>query len=271
MAFALPDSLRSDLVALQAKAESDPEARDAFERALTAANRAGWTYRQLGEALGVSRSYISARMKEPAEDDSVDFDIPRRSPRAHILAPRQLPPEMLADLQDRLQKAVTARPESTGSELSPAVAEFFQSLHSASKAGWDAAEIALPLSMSPRAVSRFITYHGTEAAAPAPTYPAPPARTTPAAWNARYPAAEPISIPDEEAQRMRELAEQAHVSRPAPSADDDGPLSAAAEYTTMIAKWYLHGASRQELEQATGQGWEAIRKRLSRRGYMSPP
>lgn len=271
MVFELPDSLRNDLVALQSKAESDPDTRDAFERALTAANQAGWTYRQLGEALGVSRSYISARIKEPAAGDSVDFEIPHRSRPAHILEPRELPLEMLADLQTRLDKAVTVRPANAGSGLSPTVAEFFQALHAASKAGWDVAEIALPLAMNPRAASRFITYHGTEAAAPAPAYPSPPPRTEPAAWNARYPMTDPISIPDDDAKRMQELAGLAHMNRGVASEDDDGALGAATEYTTMIAKWYLHGASRQELEQATGQGWEAIRKRLSRWGYMSPP
>lgn len=271
MVLALPDSLRNDLVALQAKAGSDPEARKAFESALTAANQAGWTYRQLGEALGVSRSYISARIKEPAPDDSVAFDIPQRARPAHILEPRELAPEMLADLQDRLDKAVAVRPDTAGGTLSPAVSEFFQGLHAASQAGWDVAEIALPLAMNPRAVSRFITYHGTEAAAPAPVYPSPPARPGPAAWNARYPAAEPVSIPDAEARRMRELSGLAHMNRGIASDDEDGALGAATEYTAMIAKWYLHGASRHELEQATGQGWEAIRKRLSRWGYMSPP
>lgn len=272
MPNAMPMPLRSGLAALQDAAASSPESRARFENALRAANEAGWSYRQLAEALGVSHFYISARIKHAAASTGdFGFDIPARSRPTTRIVPRKMPETMRADLEARLREASSGSSVSpVQSGLSPAVADFFQSLQAAVDAGWDPAEIGPPLGMSPRAVARFTTYHGDEARTPRPDYPAPAARTAPAAWNARYPAVPPVKIPDADINRLRELAGPAHLNRGV-GENDAGTQGAAIEYTSLIANWYLRGASRQELERATGQGWEAVRKRLSRWGFMSPP
>lgn len=273
MAAVLPEALRRHLADLQQRSGSGEDAENLFDEALRAANDAGWSYRQLGTALGVSHFYISERIKRaPGKVTDFGFDIPERPRPAAVLQPRTLPDEVVRDLHARLERAVSDRTaERTENGLTPAVAEYFGALGAASDAGWDPYEIAQPLGLNPRAVARFTTYHGRDKGAVGTDYPRAPERTGPAAWNARYPRAAAITIPGDEADRLKELAGQAHLNRGTAGDEDGGALESAVEYTARIAFWYLRGASRQDLEKATGQGWEALRKRLSRWGYMSPP
>lgn len=44
---------------------------------------------------------------------------------------------------------------------------------------------------------------------------------------------------------------------------------AAALYGEIRGDWYLRGATRTELEEATALPWETVRKRLTRAGYMT--
>ncbi|MGK3708594.1 hypothetical protein [Arthrobacter sp. IK3] len=273
MAAVLPDALRRGLLDLQQKADSDEEAHELLNEALKAANDAGWSYRQLGNALGVSHFYVSDRIRRASGSvQDFGFQIPERPRPARVLQPRELPEEIASDLRTRLEKAVSEHTaKRTANGLEPAVAEYFQALEAALEAGWDPYEIAVPLGLNPRAVSRFTAYHGQAAQEGQLSYPRAPERTGPASWDARYPAAPQVKIPASEAGALRELAAQAHMNRGVAGDEDGGALESARNYTTRIAGWYLRGASRQALEEATGQGWEALRKRLSRWGYMSPP
>lgn len=273
MAVVLPDALRRHLVDLQHRAETVGEAGQLFNEALKACNDAGWSYRQLGDALGASHFYVSSRVKQASGNiEGLGFEIPPRPRPVSILKPRQLPREIRDDLQSLLDRAVSERTaERTANGLAPAVDAFFQALRAASESGWDPHELALPLGMNPRAVARFSTYHGRAEDPRAPKYPSPPRRSTATAWNARYADAPTLSIPDDEAATLKDLAAQAHRNRGIAGDEDGSALESAVEYTSRLAHWYLLGASRQSLEDATGQGWEALRKRLSRWGYMSPP
>ena len=273
MAAVLPEALRRHLADLQRRTESDEDAGQVFNEALKACNDAGWSYRQLGDALGVSHFYVSSRIKQASGNvTGFGFEIPARPRPASVLKPRPLPREISEDLQELMGRAVSEQtPDRTANGLAPAVEAFFQALRAASDAGWDPHELALPLGMNPRAVARFTTYHGKDGDALAPKYPAPPRRSTATAWNARYADTPPVSIPNDEAAALKDLAAQAHLNRGVAGEEDGGALESAVEYTSRVAHWYLLGASRQDLEEATGQGWEALRKRLSRWGYMSPP
>lgn len=79
----------------------------------------------------------------------------------------------------------------------------------------------------------------------------------------RHPVQPPVLISEEDRTRLGELCQDASVSK------SDG--QASAEYTRILTRWYLLGASHEELEAATGQQWTTVRRRLLRWGVMRDP
>ncbi|MFF2678061.1 hypothetical protein ACFVRT_15930 [Arthrobacter koreensis] len=135
MAAVLPEALRRHLADLQRRAESDDQTGRIFHAALRACNDTGWSYRQLGDALGVSHFYVSSRIKQASPDiKAFGFEIPARPWPVSVLEPRPLPLEISYDLRALLDRAVSDRtPERTANGLAPAVAAFFQALRAATE------------------------------------------------------------------------------------------------------------------------------------------
>ena len=79
-----------------------------------------------------------------------------------------------------------------------------------------------------------------------------------------------VEVPEAVAKRMQELAPQASLRKG--TTPPDSPIALASEeYSALLVNEYQRGVSRRGLEAATGQGWEAIRRRLSAAGAMSMP
>ncbi|MCU6480162.1 helix-turn-helix transcriptional regulator [Arthrobacter sp. A2-55] len=262
MDTALPAAACNHLKAL--KTRDSPDFADELKRF----QEQGWTSRQLAAALDVSHSYISVRInRATGETPPTAFPVPARAKPMTILPVQELPAPMQLDLSGRLTRAIQEHPSERGPDrLAPTASSYFTALAAALAAGWDAHSIGLGIGVHPRSVPRFASRQPSEARQ-MPKYPPAPPAPAGLAWNARHPTVPPPMVPAADAHRLSELAKKAHHNR---GVEDDGggALSHAIEYTTLLAEWYLRGASRAELQRVTGQGWEALRKRLTRWGYM---
>jgi len=79
-----------------------------------------------------------------------------------------------------------------------------------------------------------------------------------------------VLVPEAVSTRMQELAPIA--SNRKGSTPPDSPIALASdEYTALLVEQYKRGVSRRGLQEATGQGWEALRRRLTMAGAMSIP
>lgn len=258
----LPEESRAALAALAA--DTTETGRAAFMAALREHHQAKWSYRQLGAALGRSHESIR-RLIEAAGNTPSPVPAPAESAaKPTVLEAQDLPAEIADDLTARFKAAL--EPSSPGQKtgpLSPTAAAFYAGLAGAVAAGWDAHEIGTAIGVHPRAAGRFATAYAKQGGpADIPSYPQAPGRGE-AAWNARHPAQPPVLVSSEDRARLGELRDDASVSK------SDG--HASAEYTRILARWYLLGASREELEAATGQQWTTLRRRLLRWGVMRDP
>lgn len=259
----LPDQYREALLELARDTSSDGKAF--FGAALREHHESGWSYRQLGTALG--RSHESVRRLIAAAEGTVSpIAPPWESPaKPTVLEANALPDEIAKDLSARLLAALKPSLGDKKAPLSPAVAALYAGLAGAVDAGWDPYEIGIAIGMHPRAVARFAYAYAKQ---PLPVAKIPryhhkaPVRGV-AAWNARHPTHPPVTVAPEDREHLANLRDDASTSR------TEG--QAAREYTRILAAWYLLGASREELEQATGQQWDTLRRRLMRWGVMRDP
>lgn len=246
----LPAEAARRLAALHAAAGTGEKASGGYENALRAFSAAGWSWRQLGDALDLTHEAIRKRAGRPPVDGAPvpRFKIPPPRPRPlEIIPTPTLPARITKDLAARLAKATG--PDSggrTGTGLRPEVADFFAGLQAAREAGWDNYTIGPAIGLHPRAVSRFAARHD-DTGRKHPNYPSAPAETTAVLHRAKRPAVPDVVIPGAEAERMQ-------------SDDEDGVL---------LGRWYLYGATREALAAAVGQNWETVRKRLVRLGCMT--
>lgn len=247
----LPDDAAGRLAELQAAAGTDEKAAGRYENALRAFNAAGWSWRQLGDALDVTHEAVRKRAaREPVKGaKTAGFRIPRPQPKRalDVIPTPALPAKVAKDLKARLE--ATDGPdtgERTEAGLRPDVADFFAGLQAAREAGWDNYTIGPAIGLHPRAVSRFAARH-EDIARPRPAYPAAKEDPREVLHRAKRPAVPAVEIPAADAALMRED-------------DEDGVL---------LGRWYLRGASREALAAAVGQDWETVRKRLVRRGLMT--
>lgn len=257
----LPDHTSQALQ--QLKAARSPADAARLGPALKLAKERGWSYKQLGEAVGASHEWVRKQvLKTPADAPGPGIDIPERARPRRTVPVRHAPPSVLDELAALLQAAVDAEAnERTAAGFRPAVAELHKALADAIAAGWSPHGIGPAIGMHPRAVTRFAAVYERSGAAPDPDrFPkAPRTEPEPVLTRARPPAVPEQTIPDADVERLRSLGTNvnANVDR-----------KAAAEYTRLLAYWYLRGARRAELERASGQEWEAIRFRLSYWGFM---
>jgi len=279
-AATLPPKVEKRLAALYRKAQASETDRIKFSAAIHALQEKGWTYRTLGSAIGAShelvRLYHSKAKDDNAkiEDLNLGFEIPERVKPLKTLPIRELPDEVKTDLKNRLHEAIHSPVgvREDGS-VKPAVAEFFAALAAAEKAGWDSHSTGLAIGVHPKAVGKFILHHNKfGAGVKEPKYPKAPVDKTPRAWDAKHAPVPPFKIPADEAEKSRDLQEIAKLNRGIEyESEEVSALEAAKEYSTLLGSWYLHGANREELEEGTGQHWNALRKRLSRWGYLTTP
>lgn len=257
----LPDESRDALLGLEA--DRSDTGRAAFMAALREYHEAGWSYRRLGAALGRSHESVR-RLIEASGDANSPLAAPSGSPsKPTVLATRKLPVDVAEDLNARFRAAVELSPGEKTGPLSPPAAAFYAGLAGAVAAGWDAHEIGTALGIHPRAAGRFATAYAKQGGPAAiPEYGKAPERGA-AAWNARHPVEPPVLVSDEDRARLSGLREGASMT--------SGAEQASVEYTRLLACWYLRGASREELEAATGQQWTTLRRRLLRWGVMRDP
>lgn len=245
----LPADAAARLSALHAASAESEKAAGAYENALRAFNTAGWSWRQLGDALDLTHEAIRKRAARPAVKGAPAprFKIPPRRPRPLAVIPAPaLPAKIAKDLASRLEAASGPDTGERVAGLRPEVADFFAGLQAARDAGWDNYTIGPAIGLHPRAVSRFAARHA-DTGRKHPNYPAAPEDTAPVLHRAKRPAVPAVLIPAADAAAMR-------------SDDEDGVL---------LGRWYLLGASRDELSAAVGQDWETVRKRLVRLGCMT--
>lgn len=257
----LPDENRDALAKLAE--DTSAEGRAVLGAALREYHESGWSYRQLGKALECSHENIR-RLIAAADGVLSPITAPWESPsKPTILEAQKLPPAIAHDLNDRFLAALKPVLGDKEGPLAPPVAALYAGLAGALAAGWDAHEIGTAIGMHPRAAGRFAAAYAKQPVpAPIPDYEKAPDRGE-AAWNARHPALPPVTVSAEDRGRLMELRDSASASR----ASD--PF--ASEYTRILASWYLLGASREELEAATGQQWTTLRRRLLRWGVMRDP
>ncbi|MET4143728.1 hypothetical protein [Arthrobacter sp. UYCo732] len=251
------------LADLQAKAQGDEAFRAIYSAALRDFHEAGWTYRQLGKACGVSHEYVRLAILDIPEDvTSSGLTAPPRPKSLSAIPLRDLDAQVAAMLKTRLSEAVQADPaERTGSGVKPAVANYFAALQRAVGAGWDAHSIAHSLGSHPKAVFKFVAQQERYGEGTSPRLPDAPHRDAPTLWRASRPSLPLVVVPDSDVRQMHDLEKSAYGDAPA--------ATALRLYESLLGAWYLLGANREELERATGQQWETIRKRLVRAGYMS--
>ncbi|MBG0738875.1 hypothetical protein IV500_05495 [Paeniglutamicibacter antarcticus] len=255
----------AQLSELRIKAHDDSASRILFGAALRDFHEAGWTYRQLGKANGVSHEYIRLAILDLPDDVPVPSGIavPPRPKRLDVIPLRELDPDIRKTLKNCLAAAVEADPaERTPSGISTAVADYFAALHSASHAGWDAYSLAHALGSHPKAVFKFVAQQDRYGEGHAPAFPVAPHRDEQTLWRASRPTLPLVQVPDEDVAELQRLEEHAWT-------DDTVHAAETTRYLALLGAWYLLGANRNELEQATGHNWETIRKRLVRGGYMS--
>lgn len=255
----------AQLAELWINAHDDSASRILFGAALRDFHEAGWTYRQLGMASGVSHEYIRLAILDLPGDApaSAGIEVPVRPRRLDAIPLRELDPETTHTLKARLTKAVEADlAERTPSGVKPAVADYFAALHRASTAGWDAYSLAHALGSHPKAIFKFIAQQDRYGEGQAPDFPDAPHRDEQALWRASRPSLPLVQIPAEDAHELQRLEEEAFADAATHAAQTN-------RYLTMLGAWYLLGANRDELQRATGQNWETIRKRLVRSGFMA--
>jgi hypothetical protein len=255
----------AQLSELWIKAHKDDAARILFGAALRDFHCAGWTYRQLGLANGVSHEFVRLAILDLPDDApaSAGFDVPQRPKRLSVIPIHELDPQITEDLKSRLATAVEADPaQRTPSGIKPAVADYFAALHRAFNAGWDAYSLAQALGSHPKAVFKFIAHQDRYGEGDAPAVAAAPHRDEKTLWRASRPILPLVKVPDDDVQELHRL-EAESLSETAADA------TATNRYPSLLGAWYLLGANREELENATGQNWETVRKRLVRAGYMS--
>lgn len=253
----------AQLSELRTKAQEDDAARVSFGAGLRDFHEAGWTYRQLGKANGVSHEFVRlAILDVPADIPPSGIDVPQRPRRLDVIPILELDPRITKDLKARLAAAVEADPaERTPSGIKSAVADYFAALHRAAQAGWDAYSLAHALGSHPKAVFKFIAHQERYGEGNAPATPAAPHREEQALWRASRPSLPLVEVPGNDMQELHTLE---------PESFSEAPETAATNrYLALLGAWYLLGANREELERATGQQWETIRKRLVRAGFMS--
>ncbi|GAA4035628.1 hypothetical protein GCM10023063_20240 [Arthrobacter methylotrophus] len=255
----------AQLAELHNKASEDGAGRILFGAALRDFHEAGWTYRQLGTANGVSHEYIRLAILGLPDDAprSAGIDVPARPRRLDAIPIREVDPEVTHVLKDRLAAAVEADPSArTPSGVKPAVADYFAALHGASQAGWDAYSLARALGSHPKAIFKFIAQHDRYGEGQAPSLPTALHRYEQTLWRASRPSLPLVQVPAEDVQELQRLEVEAFAD----AATSTGPIN---RYLTMLGAWYLLGANRDELQRATGQNWETVRKRLVRGGFMA--
>jgi hypothetical protein len=279
-AATLPSKVEKKLASLYRKAQGSEPDRIKFSAAIKAFQDKGWTYRTLGAAIGVShelvRLYASKGENDNVnfEDLDMGFEVPERVRPLKTLPVKDLPEEIASDLKARLENAINSPLDSReGGNVKPAVAEFFAALAAAEKAGWDGHSTGKAIGVHPLAVGKFILHHNKFGAdVKEPKYAKAPVDKTPRAWNARHEPVPPMEIPASEAESARDLQVIAKLNRGVDiESEEVSALEAAKEYSNLLGSWYLRGASRDALEEATGQHWNALRKRLSRWGYLTNP
>jgi hypothetical protein len=253
------------LAELWIKAGEDAAGRILFGVALRDFHEAGWTYRQLGMANGVSHEFVRLAILDLPEDApaSAGIEVPDRPRRLDVIPVRDLDPTITAELKQRLTSAVEADPaDRTASGVKPAVADYFAGLHRAAQAGWDAYSIAHAIGSHPKAVFKFIAHQDRYGEGNAPAAPAAPLQDEQTLWRASRPSLPLVQVPAEDARELQDLESDAF-------ADPGAHATNTNRYFSLLGAWYLLGANRDELERATGQSWETVRKRLVRAGYMS--
>lgn len=77
-------------------------------------------------------------------------------------------------------------------------------------------------------------------------------------------------IPVEVAARMRELVPVASLRKGTTPAGSP-IIEASDEYTNLLVEQHARGVSRASMEEATGQNWNALRRRLVQGGAMTRP
>jgi hypothetical protein len=260
---ALPDNARDELKELHRTSRQDGGS-DAFDAALHAFNLEGWSFRQLGDALGLSHESVRQRAKRAAEVGAPvsEVSIPSRVQALDIIPAQTLHTDISTDLNARLEAALMDQEERLSTGLKPAVADFFHAMHAAREAGWDEYSIAAGIGSHPKAIFKFIAQHERhgDRDAPGPSYPAAPAQDLPLVYRSRRPEVPPVTVPEEDIAELRLLEDLANVEKNA---------SAAAMHREVLGGWYLRGGNRAALEEAAGVGWETVRKRLARAGYMT--
>jgi hypothetical protein len=255
----------AQLAELRAKAHDDTAGRLLFGAALRDFHDAGWTYRQLGIANEVSHEYIRLAILDLPEDApaSAGIEVPARPRRLGVIPILTVDPGIAQTLKDRLVAAVEADPDTrTPSGIKSAVADYFAALHHAAGAGWDAYSLAHALGSHPKAIFKFIAQHDRYGEGQAQEFPAAPRREEQTLWRASRPSLPLVHIPDEDVRELQRLEEEAF-------ADAGADAGQTSRYLAMLGIWYLLGANRDELQRATGQNWETIRKRLVRGGFMA--
>lgn len=241
----IPAAGRTVLIALQDAAAGSPDARALFQSALAAFKSAGWSWRQIGDAAGISHENARKLAAAADTDRDLGFDVPARKRPLNVIPDLALPPGITEDLTARLQAAI-GEPSGarTESGLTLEVAAFFAGLQSARDAGWDNYAIGPAIGLHPRAVSRFAARH-PDAFEDRTQYPQAPEVRDDVLHRARRPAVPAVKIPAGDAAAIRE---------------DTG---------TALGKWYLLGATREQLSAAADADWETVRKRLVRKGFMA--
>lgn len=249
---------------LRAGAQRDETARIQYGAALRDFRAAGWTYREIGKAIGVSHESVRlALLALPGDVPGQKIDVPRRTKSLRVRPIPEMDPVVAGRLQDALAAAVAADPDlRTPSGVRAAVADYFAALHRAAEVGWSAHSIATALGSQPKSIYKFIALQERYGDGNAAALPPAPERDEPLPARARPPALPPVQIPDAAVQELHRLDSVAFSGSPAVN-------PALASYQRLLGEWYLRGASRQELERATGQQWETIRKRLVSAGYMA--
>lgn len=275
---ALPAETQKNLVNLYNNATKSDTDRAKFANAMRIAHGKGWPYRTLGSSIGLSyemvRIYTTKDPDTNYTESDLGFEIPPRAKPIKELPLKDVPQEVVNDLQARLNAAISGPIQSRQDKsLRPEVARLFAGLAAAEKAGWDRHSVGRAIGVHPQAVGRFIQQHTKFGAGiEVPSYTEAPSKELVTSWDANYPRTPAVVIPEDVAKEMHALQEEARDNRGNEPLDATNPaLDSARKYTSLLGEWYLRGASRAELERATGQGWEALRMRLSRWGYMTKP
>jgi hypothetical protein len=253
------------LAELRTKAHEGDAGRILFGAALRDFHEAGWTYRQLGMANDVSHEFIRLAILDLPDDApaSAGIDVPVRPRRLDTIPVRELDPEITQALKARITAAVEANPAvKTPSGVKPAVADYFAALHRASGAGWDAYSLAHALGSHPKAIFKFIAQQDRYGEGQAPDFPAAPHRDEQALWRAARPSLPLVQVPGEDVRELQRLEQEAFAPAGAHALQ-------TSRYLALLGAWYLLGANRDELQRATGQNWETVRKRLVRGGFMA--